>query len=85
MLVSRPVARDLNAVYRRKPFVEPSVSPPADALDATKVFAGQLGQVVLGGGSNGTRIDDGDYQSNSFYDSPYQDGVDSPSSCYDCL
>lgn len=61
----------------KKPFVDPMVSAPIDALDATRVFGGQLGQVVLGGGSSGTALDDGDYGVNSYYDSPGQDGVDS--------
>ena len=62
----------------KKPFVEPVVSSPIDALDATRVFGGQLGQVVLGGGSSGTAIDDGDYfGSSSYTDPPGQDGVDS--------
>ncbi len=63
----------------KKPFVEPIVSSPIDALDATRVFGGQLGQVVLGGGSTGTQMDDGDeYCADVSYDSPGLDGVD----CY---
>ena len=71
----------------RKPFVEPSVSEPSDALAATRVFAGQLGQVILGGGSSGTAIDDGDYGAgNSSPDSAGQDGVDPGGyDCGDCL
>jgi len=62
----------------KKSFVDPIVSEPIDALDATRVFGGQLGQVVLGGGSAGTSIDDGDFNGSSSYtDSPGQDGVDS--------
>lgn len=61
----------------KKPFVEPIVSSPIDALDATRVFGGQLGQVVLGGGSSGTAIDDGDFTGSGYNDSPGQDGVDS--------
>ncbi len=66
----------------KKPFVEPVVSPPIDALDATRVFGGQLGQVVLGGGSSGTAIDDGDFNSGEGYDSPGQDGVDAGYNSY---
>lgn len=61
----------------RKMFVEPTVSEPIDALDATRAFGGMLGQVVIGGGSSGTALDDGDFGVNSYYDSPGQDGVDS--------
>ena len=67
---------------RRQPFVEPAVSAPVDVLEATRVFAGQLGQAVLGGGSNGTSIDDGDYYANSSYDSPGQDGGVDPCGSY---
>ena len=67
----------------RKPFVDPIVSEPIDALEATRVFGGQLGQVVLGGGTAGQGIDTGDSDfyysgSGSYYgDASYQDGVDS--------
>ena len=62
----------------KKPFVEPIVSSPIDALDSTRVFGGLLGQVPLGAGSGGAAIDDGDFMgSNSYTDSPGQDGVDS--------
>lgn len=63
----------------RKPFLEPVVSEPIDALDATRVFGGLLGQVVLGGGSSGTALDDGDC-GYSYPDPPGQDGgsVDPP-------
>ncbi len=61
----------------RKPFMDPVVSEPIDALDATRAFGGMLGQVIIGGGSSGTAMDDSDfYGSYSFYDSPCQDGVD---------
>ena len=61
----------------RKPFVEPVVSEPIDALDATRAFGGMLGQVVLGGGSSGTALDDGDYCLGGAYSDSYgQDGVD---------
>ena len=61
----------------RKPFVDPLVSEPTDALDATRAFGGLLGQVVLGGGSSGQRIDDGDYAVyDCSYDSAGQDTVD---------
>lgn len=60
----------------RKPFVEPVVSEPIDALDATRTFGGMLGQVILGGGSSGTALDDGDYCSGYYSDSPGQDSVD---------
>lgn len=61
----------------RKPFIDPVVSEPIDALDATRAFGGLLGQVIIGGGSSGTAIDDSDYYgSYSYYDSPCQDGVD---------
>ena len=85
VLVSALVAREVTNGMQRKPFVEPTVSAPSDALAATRVFAGQLGQVILGGGSNGTAIDDGDYGTNSYYDSPGQDGVDGGYDCGDCL
>ena len=74
VLVSTLVARDSASVTRR-PFVEPSVSEPSDALAATRVFAGQLGQVILGGGSSGTAIDDGDYGDPA--------GLDEVDPCYD--
>lgn len=79
MLAFRSTPGNLTMVEPPKqPFVEPVVSSPIDALDATRVFGGQLGQVVLGGGSSGTAIDDGDYfGSGSYTDSPGQDGVDS--------
>ena len=65
----------------RKPYVEPAVSAPIDALDSTRVFGGLLGQVVLGGGSSGTALDDGDYNyscsGDTYCDTPGQDaGVD---------
>lgn len=60
----------------RKPFIDPVVSDPIDALDATRAFGGMLGQVILGGGSSGTALDDSDYYYGSYYDSPCQDGVD---------
>lgn len=67
----------------KKIFVDPVVSEPIDALDATRVFGGQLGQVVLGGGSSGAAMDDPDYyEGNSLPDSPGTDGVDA--SCIDC-
>ena len=63
----------------RKPFVEPVVSDPIDALDATRAFGGMLGQVILGGGSSGTALDDGDYCAGaSLPDSTGQDTVDGP-------
>jgi hypothetical protein len=66
----------------RRPFVEPVVSDPIDALDATRVFGGMLGQGPLGGGSSGTAIDDGDYCAGaSFPDSPGQDSVDPGYAC----
>jgi hypothetical protein len=60
----------------RKPFVQPVVSEAVDALRATRMFGGQLGQVVLGGGSGGTAIDDGDAYSSSAYSSPDPIGQD---------
>jgi len=66
----------------RTPFVEPVVSEPIDALDATRAFGGLLGQIVLGGGSSGTAIDDGDFCVNGYYyDSTGQDSVDPYYSC----
>jgi hypothetical protein len=66
----------------RKPFVEPVVSEPIDALDATRAFGGMLGQVILGGGSSGTALDDGDFCANGvYYDSTGQDSVDPYYSC----
>lgn len=67
----------------RKPFVDPVVSEPVDALDATRAFGGMLGQVVLGGGSSGTALDDGDYcAGGSLSDSTGQDVTDGPA--YTC-
>ncbi len=66
----------------RMPFVDPVVSEPIDALDATRVFGGQLGQVVLGGGSSGTALDDGDICLGvSYPDSVGQDTVDPSEGC----
>ncbi len=56
----------------RKPFVEPVVSAPVDALDATRAFGGPLAPT----GSSGPALDDSDYYYGSYYDSPCQDGVD---------
>jgi hypothetical protein len=69
----------------RKPFVDPSVSEPIDALDATRAFGGVLGQIVLGGGSSGQPIDDGDYLMYDCYsqDPSGQDTVDGGGSCGD--
>lgn len=44
---------------QRKAFVDPVVSAPIDALDATRVFGGLLGQVILPEGSSAL-LDDGD-------------------------
>lgn len=66
----------------RKPFVDPAVSEPIDALDATRTFGGLLGQVVLGGGSSGTALDDGDFCNGASYpDSTGQDSADPSEGC----
>jgi len=63
----------------RKPFFEPVVSDPIDALATTRAFGGMLGQVILGGGSSGTALDDGDYCNGaSMPDSTGQDVTDGP-------
>jgi hypothetical protein len=60
----------------RKPFVDPQVSPPVDALDTTRVFGGLVGGIILAG--SGTATDDGDVDcyGDACYgpDSPGQDG-----------
>ena len=57
----------------RKPFEEPVVSEPIDALDATRAFGGLLGQSLFT--SSGTALDDGDLCA-SGYDPQGLDGVD---------
>ena len=47
------------AQAQRRPFVEPVVSEPTDALEATRTFGGLLG-VLIAGGSAGVALDDGD-------------------------
>ena len=64
----------------RKPFMDPVVSEPVDALDATRAFGGMLGQPIFT--SSGTALDDGDYGAGSSYPNPTcQDGVDGSSYC----
>ena len=66
----------------RRPFVEPVVSQPIEALDATRAFGGMLGQVILAAGSSGAALDDGDYALNSYCVDPgYQDGGVDPATC----
>ncbi|MEO8360845.1 MAG: hypothetical protein ABI672_12510 [Vicinamibacteria bacterium] len=73
------------ATSRLKPFIDPVVSEPIDALEATRVFGGLLGQIILGGGSSGQAIDDGDDLNAN--PSPDDAGLDcsdsiSPDACY---
>jgi hypothetical protein len=64
----------------RKPFVEPVVSEPIDALDATRTFGGMLGQVIFAP-SSGAALDDGDICAGTGYDPTYVDSGADPPSC----
>ena len=61
------------AQAQRRPFVEPVVSEPTDALEATRTFGGLL-QALIAGGSSGTSLDDGDCFYGDICDPFNQDG-----------
>lgn len=61
----------------RRPFVDPVVSEPIDALKATTAFGGLTAPLLLGPLSSGVgALDDGDLPSGADYFDSYQDGVD---------
>lgn len=61
----------------RRPFVDPVVSEPIDALKATTAFGGMTTTLLVAPvGSGVGALDDGDLPSGADYFDSYQDGVD---------